>query len=100
MFNNFLDRIGLERLATIRLLFVWGKGIRFKEHFRGTYPDNGDIQYIPIHLQLIEVQEPQRRRNALLFFSIEFPESNHSFNLAPLIPYSAGGGPKLIKCSG
>ena len=47
--ENVLGRIRLQRLATIRWLFVWGKGTRFKENFWGTSPDNRDIQYIPIH---------------------------------------------------
>ena len=45
----FGGRIKLQRLATIRWLFVWRKGSRFKENNWGTNPDNRDIQYVPIH---------------------------------------------------
>ena len=47
--ENVLGRIRLQRLATIRWLFVWGNGTRCKEIFWGTNPDNRDIQYIPVH---------------------------------------------------
>ena len=44
-----MRRIRLQRLTTIRWLFVWGKGTTLKELFGGTSPDIRDIQYIPIH---------------------------------------------------
>ena len=68
----FWGRNRLQRLATIRWLFVWGKGTRFKQHFRGTCPDNRSYsllfnkgprppmtqERIPIQF-FFEFQEPQ-----------------------------------------
>ena len=45
----FGDKIGVQRPATIRWLFVWGEGTTFKEIFWGTNPENRDIQCLPIH---------------------------------------------------
>ena len=47
--ENLFGKIRLRRLAIIRWLFVWGKGITFKESFWGINPDNRDMQYMPIN---------------------------------------------------
>ena len=47
-----------------------GKGTRFKDVFGGTYPDNRDIQYIPIHVLISRsLRAPMTQESAIILLN-------------------------------
>ena len=88
----------LQRLATIRWLLLWGKWTRSKYFLVGTNPDNRGIQYIPIHFLINRgSRAPMTQEWIPILSKLSSRSPNHSFNLAPSIPYSGRRkGPQIV----
>ena len=66
--EQLLDKNRLQRLATIRWLFVWGKETTFKDFWGEPILIVEIFNTFLLIFQLMKVQVPQRRRNVFLFF--------------------------------
>ena len=91
--EHIFGKISRPRLISIRWNFVWGKGTRFQE-FLG-----GPILKIEIFNAFLFIcligrgaRAPITRECISFFLKLNSRSPNHSFNLAPSISYSGGGG--------
>ena len=74
------------------------KGTRFEDFLGGTDPDNRDIEHMSIYFLMNRgSRAPMTQEYIPSLFALSSRSPNHSFNLAPSIPYSGWRGPKLVK---